>query len=54
MEDKKAVAVVLQYYDSKIDMELMHDLLYKHFGSYKMAVSWLADNEQDIYTMATC
>ena len=48
MEDLKAVKIVADYYNYKIDMETMYDLLYKHFGSYKQAVTWLADNGDKI------
>lgn len=48
IEDKKAIKIVTDYYNYKIDMETMHNLLYRHFDSYKQATIWLAENDSKI------
>ena len=43
---EKARFYVKEYKDYKCDLETLHDRLYRLFGSYKVAVCWLADNWQ--------
>ena len=50
MEDikiiEKAEYYIHEYKKYKIDLETLHKKLYNLFGSYKVAVCWLADNWQ--------
>ena len=41
IKELKAMKYLQDYKDYKIDLETLHDALYKIFGSYKKAVLWL-------------
>lgn len=46
--NQKADSLIRDYFDYKMDLETLHDKLYKIFGNYKDAVEYLANNEARI------
>ena len=44
--DEKADKMIIDYFNYKYDLETLHTLLYRHFKSYKKAVTYLYDNER--------
>ena len=47
-KEQVAEEYVKKYYRHEMDLEDLHSVLYKLFGTYKEAVTWLAENDERI------
>lgn len=44
----RATCFVISYYLYEFDLQILHDKLFKLFGNYKEAVTWLYNNDNFI------